>query len=65
MSGETEQLRGENERLRTYMRAVEAALVNRCECGGGGPDECCPACQVYHDTRAVYEAVKNGRRDEA
>ena len=30
---------------------LRQSVNNRCSCGGGGPSEGCPACQVYHDVQ--------------
>lgn len=30
------------------------AVNSSCTCGGGGPDEGCPACQVWHKIVAEY-----------
>ena len=29
-------------------RGFHDAVNEACTCGGGGPPDCCPACEVYH-----------------
>ena len=33
--------------------ALRAAVDDACTCGGGGPGDCCPACEVWHALRAA------------
>lgn len=33
------------------LRGVVEAVNEACTCGGGGHDNCCPACEVYHAIR--------------
>jgi len=30
------------------LRGIVEAVNEACTCGGGGPCECCPACEVFH-----------------
>lgn len=38
-----------NQPGRTYTKdQIRTAVNASCTCGGGGPDDCCPACAVWH-----------------
>ncbi len=53
-------------------RDIELAANTACACGGGGPDEGCPACQMYHQlldmkaplfkdtTKPLFESKQGG-----
>jgi len=36
-------------------RDIYMAAYAACVCGGGGPDEGCPACRMYHDLTSKHE----------
>jgi len=41
---------------------VEEAVRGACTCGGGGPGDCCPACEVWHRlvSGAPWDAALDG-----
>jgi hypothetical protein len=34
-------------------RGIVEAVNEACECGGGGPSDCCPACEVFHAIKGM------------
>ena len=47
-----------------FSRALKAHTTDLCECGGGGPDEGCLACQLYHRLYEHFVALENEAEKE-
>lgn len=46
------------------IEALREAVYAFCECGGGAPGECCPACEVWHSlTGGEQEADSSWKHD--
>lgn len=36
-------------------RGIVETVNEACTCGGGGPGDCCPACEVYHGIKDMED----------
>lgn len=60
---EVETLRRKRERQWRQIDRILNDVVNLyCSCGGGGPDDGCDCCKIYHGIRAALAALDEADR---
>lgn len=46
------------------LEVLRHAVHEACTCGGGGPDMCCPACEVWHRYHGLEITTKHNTNHE-